>query len=97
MDPIRLRCEPGARGMPGIADPHGPVCEEEEHTRDVHRRCRQRSRHPARGVSRLAPHEPRWTDQALLEPILYPPLSEGPAMIPFHPWLGERLASGTLL
>ena len=45
----------------------------------VRRECRKRPRRPARGVSRLAPREPRWTYRHPAAerrgPMLYPPLS----------------------
>jgi hypothetical protein len=57
--------ERGARGTPRTCRSSTVRCEKERHTRIVFRECRLVRTSRAR-CFRLAPHEPRWSDQAFL-------------------------------
>ena len=59
--PPHKKCE-GARNA-GAEKPRSPVCGWVRHTGDSRRRICRCARRPARGVCRLAPHAPRWTDR----------------------------------
>jgi hypothetical protein len=89
--PIRALIRRGRRGTPRTSRSSRPDVQKGKDTSGyfTHHEHRK-NRHPARSVSRLAPHEPRWTYQAFL--LGKAPLSTAGGPLTGVSWLGHENA-----